>query len=350
MKAVILQNNADLVIDNIDSNEIKPDECMISIKSAGICASDVPRAFDNGAYSYPLIMGHELAGQIVKCGAEVDEDLREGMSVVIFPLLPCGNCISCKKKKYAQCSSYSYYGSRQHGGFAEYLNVKSWNILPYDDSISYNNASLTEPVSVVIHALNRASILNENYTGNVAIVGSGFLGLVAANILKMQNPEINITIFDRNDYKLQIASSIGVEDICLKDNTEWDDYLNANHSKFDVVIEASGVPSTYISKPGAKVVWMGNISDDLVINKGLVSSILRKELTIIGTWNSVYDGRNESDWLTALELMRKGFSPSKFVTHYVSLDEVPKIMQKQYNHKTRLETHDILKVIVNPKD
>ena len=107
---------------------LKKNEIEISIVKAGICSSDVQRSMDNGAYNYPLIMGHELAGIISKIGNENEDDFSVGEKVSIFPLLPCFGCNFCSKKLYSLCLNYSYYGSRCNGGFAEKIIVKKWNL------------------------------------------------------------------------------------------------------------------------------------------------------------------------------------------------------------------------------
>ena len=107
MKAVQLEANKHLKISEISIPKVNPDECLINIKVCGVCSSDIYRAFENGAYFYPLIMGHEISGQIIEIGEEI-KNFKVGDSVSVFPLLPCFTCNSCKEKKYATCENYKY--------------------------------------------------------------------------------------------------------------------------------------------------------------------------------------------------------------------------------------------------
>ena len=355
MKAVILEANRRLRVGDLSISEPQPNECRIKIVSAGICSSDVPRAFESGAHIYPLVMGHEMAGEIVACGADALAEFTPGDRVVVFPLLPCSCCDACQNKHYARCRSYDYYGSRRHGGFAQYLNVKTWNLLPLPGNLDCDDAALVEPVAVAIHALDRARVFNAlgSANGEIVIIGAGFLGLVVAQILHLLRPAAAVTLVDRNAYKLEIGTAAGAKTQLLASDDDWQDYLADNRARFQLTIEATGAPDAFrrsveLACSGGTVVWMGNISAKLDLPQALVSSILRKELTILGTWNSSYDGRRPSDWTRALDLMAQGFQPSTLVTDIVDLDALPMVLERLHAHKQRTERHKILKAIVHP--
>lgn len=76
--------------------------------------------------------------------------------VGVFPLIPCGACMFCKKKQYEMCRNYSYLGSRQDGGFAEYVAVPEWNLIELPESVLFEEAVMMEPMSVAVHAIRRA--------------------------------------------------------------------------------------------------------------------------------------------------------------------------------------------------
>ena len=113
VSAAILINNQKIEIKKIILPSIEKDEFEISILRAGICSSDVERSMANGAYNYPLIMGHELAGRISKIGNPMEKDFSVGEKVSIFPLLPCFLCLACNEKDYALCENYNYYRSHE---------------------------------------------------------------------------------------------------------------------------------------------------------------------------------------------------------------------------------------------
>src|SRR5512134_1267370 len=120
VKALVLEANARLAWRDVPM-PARPDRgwALVRIEAAGVCGSDLHRAFEGGAYHTPLIMGHELAGTVeepAEGGA-----LPRGALVTVFPLLPCLRCAPCQTGDYAQCTDYDYFGSRRDGGFAEHL-------------------------------------------------------------------------------------------------------------------------------------------------------------------------------------------------------------------------------------
>jgi len=353
MKTAVLLENQNVKIEQQSLAPLAVDKCRVRIVNAGICSSDVERGFNKGAYFYPLIMGHELAGKIVETGKQV-KGFKAGDRVVIFPLLPCFSCEACTREAYAQCHNYSYYGSRCHGGFAEYLDVNPWNILTLPDSVAFEDAAATEPLSVVIHALERTDLKN-NLTKNprVLIIGAGFLGLLMVQALRIRLPACDVTIIDHNKFKLDVATSYVNQTIALTSTAQWEKYLTTTKEKglFDVVVEATGTPEAFahsiaLAKHAGKVVWMGNITNDLTLSKTLTSSVLRKELTISGTWNSSYRPGKPDDWKEALNLIEQGVRPSQLVTHFVSLDEVPHTLEQLYNHKMGKTRFDCIKAMI----
>ena len=352
MKAVVLKANGVLELEERDMPVLGSDEYLIRIRGAGICSSDIYRGFENGSYNYPLVMGHELSGEIAALGALVSQ-FQIGQKVAIFPLKPCFKCDSCKKNEYAQCASYDYYGSRSDGGFSEFLSVKEWNLLPLPNDVSLRDAALIEPMSVVVHALRRADLTKQfvQNGGRVAIIGAGFLGLLAVQILKYLHPSIEVEVCDRNLFKVNIAAQCGAVVRHLNEENEWSEYLGDIRNRYEVVIEASGAPENYVRsiqlvKHGSVVVWMGNITGDLLLKKEIVSSILRKEIRIVGTWNSSYKSPVTDDWKVALELISAGIKPASLVTNWGAMADIPALLAKMHAHKLQKTRFDHIKCVV----
>jgi L-iditol 2-dehydrogenase len=338
VKAVVLKENGRLEFEEISLPPIAADQCQIRVSAAGICSSDIIRSFDNGAYFYPLVMGHELAGEIIEVGSSVT-GFRVGDRVGIFPLLPCGNCEHCLQKNYVRCANYDYYGSRRHGGFAEFLNVNSWNLLPVPPEVATENVAALEAVSVVNHALNRGNYKSSS-NRRLGIIGGGFLGLIAAQVIRLERPDIEIKIFERNKFKLDLARQMGFAAQAADDTFAWD---AAIEGEFDLVLESCGASSTMsgslkLVKAGGTVIWMGNPAGDVTFSKNDLGKILRKEITIVGTWNSSY-------WTEALALMQRGLNPSALISRRVKLSEIPDAIQTLSNHKKRIAACDYVKVM-----
>ena len=353
MRACVLARNGKLDLVHLPITAPAADECQIAVHAVGVCSSDISRSFSGGAHVYPLVMGHEFSGRIVQCGDAVADRWRPGEAVAVFPLLPCFDCEACQAEEYARCGHYDYYGSRRHGAYAQYLNVKTWNLLRVPSPVDLDDAALCEPLSVVIHAVNRLGVSGSASTPRIAVLGAGFLGLLAVEVLRRKHAGARIVIMDRNVQKLTHAKGVADELVELDGEAQWDEWVAANRGSFHYVLEAVGAPLTFrnaleIIAPGGSVVWMGNISGDLTLPMKLVSSVLRKEARVIGTWNSGYRGSMPSDWTEALDLIGGGLRPSRYVSSVVSLGDLPEILFQLYQHKSRKVNHPVIKILVRP--
>jgi len=357
MKTASLQSNGVIKIIKKKIPTIGPDECLVKVRSCGICSSDIYRGFDNGASLYPLVMGHEFSGKIEKIGVDV-LSFQTGDAVGVFPLLPCFKCHSCKINEYATCIKYKYYGSRNDGGFSEYVAVKSWNLFKIGSNIDLNDASFLEPLSVVVHGLKQIGIFNQNNFKNkkACIIGCGFLGLMLAEIIIKKFNFNEIAIIDRNGFKLDLVRSApSVIKTTLNTEKKWTSYLDSHQNIFDYTFEMSGFHKNFdrsitLTKHKGKVLWLGNIDNDLSLPKETISSVLRKELNIIGTWNSNFKNAND-DWKDAAELIKQNtVKPSKFVTKNIKLEEIQSIMEDMYKHKIGRKKHDYIKYLVELSD
>ena len=184
VRSAVLEKNQKVVVKNLFVEDLLPSECEVKIKAAGLCSSDISRGYGGSAYHYPLVMGHELAGEITRVGIDVQDSFNVGDLVCIFPLIPCFNCLSCNQKHYALCKNYDYYGSRRNGGFAEILNVNQWNLLKIPDGLDIEDCALVEPTAVALHAVEKLNLKFEEKS-QICILGAGFIGLMAVKIINL---------------------------------------------------------------------------------------------------------------------------------------------------------------------
>ena len=154
MKALNLHGVEDLRYEEVPCPERKSGEVLLKIKAAGICGSDIPRVFTKGTYHFPTIIGHEFAGETV----EADDSELVGRGASVFPLLPCGKCSACQEEQYARCSDYDYYGSRRDGAMAEYIAVKQENLCLLPKEVTYEEAAMSEPAAVALHAFRKSGV------------------------------------------------------------------------------------------------------------------------------------------------------------------------------------------------
>lgn len=310
MSALVLHAVGDARFEKIPKPAVTPGEVLLRVKFCGVCGSDVPRTFVKGTYHFPTVCGHEFAGTVEACGEGV-EGYRPGDRVVVFPLLWCGKCASCERGNFVQCSDYDYYGSRRDGAFAEYVSVPPKNLIPLPDEVSMEAASMTEPAAVALHALKRAGggLVGET----VVIFGAGPIGLMTAQWARMMGAG-RIILFDLIPEKLAMAHKLGFElalDAREFDPVEKVHELTGGHGA-EVCIEGAGVPVTLrqaiaAARVGGRVVIMGNPSAEVTLPAALISQAMRRELDVLGTWNSSFSAAgNNDDWRAVLAAVASG--------------------------------------------
>ena len=298
MKALNLYGVNDLRYEEVPMPICHEDEVLLKIRACGICGSDIPRVFSKGTYHFPTIIGHEFAGEIVSAA---DKSLV-GKKASVFPLIPCGTCPACQTGHYAQCSHYSYYGSRQDGAMAEYLAVKENNLCLMPEGVSFEETG--------VHA-----------GGSLLIYGVGAIGLILAQFARAAGIE-KIILIARTDDKVQFARKLGFPLTCnaIQENiretvAEWTDGNGA-----DACVEGTGTSEgleecLWNAKAFGVVVTLGNPVGSMTLTQDGYWKILRKELRLIGTWNSSFSAE-ENDWKGSLAAMQnKSIDLKSLITH-----------------------------------
>lgn len=332
MKAFILEAPRVFKLkDNIPIPFPRKGEVLLKVKAAGICGSDIPRIMVTGAYHHPLIPGHEFAGEVASVGEGVKEELI-GMRVTVYPLIPCNSCQWCKKGLYNLCENYDYMGSRRDGAFAEYICVPTSNLICIPKNIPFEHAALTEPAAVALHGLKNAKIRNGD---NVVIFGAGPIGLIICQIARLLGAD-SIWIVDVIDKKLDIAKKYGwAETINASEVNVIEEVFSKLPHGAELVIDTSGASNALyqaitITRKHGRILLVGNPHDDMKISKQSFENILRHELQLIGTWNSLI----HNEWKQIIRWMATGkINVEPIITHRISLDELPNIIKLMYEKK-----------------
>ena len=226
MKGYSLHAVNDLRYEKLEYPECTTGWCVVKVKAAGICSSDIPRVYTKGTYHFPTIPGHEFSGVVDKVADSENENLV-GKKVGIFPLIPCRKCQQCKDGHYEMCSNYDYVGSRRDGGFAEYVAVPVWNLVELSDEISFEEAAMMEPLAVALHAIKIADIKDGD---TVAIIGTGMIAFAAAQWAKKMGAA-EVIVVGRSESKRKIAETIPKIGYATFENCK---------EEVDVVLEAVG--------------------------------------------------------------------------------------------------------------
>lgn len=327
MKAYVLKNIGDIRLEGVAFPVPEENEVVIKVRASGICGSDIPRIFQNGAHKMPLIPGHEFSGEVVELGKEADKRYLH-KRVGVFPLIPCRKCAACRKGRYEICRNYSYLGSRRDGGFAEYAAVPTANLVELPDTVSFEEAAMLEPMAVAVHAMRRAL---PNKEGRVAVCGLGTIGLLLVMFLKEAGYK-NILVIGNKDSQKETVLKMGIGEECFFDSGKGDEARRfMEHTKgvgADALFECVGKNETIaqaidLTAMSGKVCLVGNPFLDITLSKDTYWKILRNQLTVTGTWNSSFDGRADDDWHYVLKrLSEKKAMPKKLISHRFSMEEL----------------------------
>lgn len=331
-------------------------ETLVRVHAAGICGSDIPRIYRDGAHRMPLVPGHEFSGEVAETGGGTAKRW-EGKRVAVFPLIPCRSCAACRMGRYEMCRRYSYLGSRQDGGFAEYVPVPAANLMELPKGVTYEQAAMAEPAAVAAHALRRVEVAEGD---TVVVCGLGTIGLLLVMLLLERGTE-NLFVIGNKSFQRETVVNMGLSEErycdgrrgnvvqCISEHTD--------KSGADIVFECVGKEETIAlaidaAAPSGQVCVVGNPKADITVPRDVYWKILRNQLTVRGTWNSsfmmdngeLFDGCGEcSDWQYVMNLLQGGrIHPEYLVTHRLPLSDLERGLQIM-----RDKTEPYIKVMVH---
>lgn len=326
MKAYLLKERGKIAYVDVDEPSCDDNGVSVAVKAIGICGSDIPRIYRTGAYSYPLIPGHEFSGVVSQVGRAVDRSWL-GKRVGVYPLLPCGKCALCRNRRHELCRNYSYLGSRTAGGFAEYAAAPAWNLIALPENVSFEQAAMLEPMAVAAHSMRHADITRGQ---TIAICGLGTIGLLLYMLLEEKGVK-RVFLIGNKDYQKKSAASLGFDTryFCnsrMEDADRWLD--EAISPGLDVFFDCAGTARSAglairHTAPGGTVAVIGNPASDMRFDRQTWWKILRNELTVKGIWNSSFIHENTDDWHYCLDLIaRKRVAPEKLISHRLPFDRL----------------------------
>ncbi len=346
MKAAVLENKGVLTYKEVPTPEPGPGHVRLQVKAISICGSDIKRYVD-GHRMYPLILGHENSGVIDRIGEGISESYL-GKHAAIIPLVPCFECEECRRGYYSACHNYSFIGSRQSGGFAEFVDLPQKNVLILPDDLPFESAALIEPSTVARHML----ALGDFQRGQTAIVlGAGSIGLMIVQWLRILGAK-QIIVTDILEENLQIASKVGAHTTL---NPVKVDVLKEVKKLLgdgaDLTLEATGVPQVLeqtlpITRPRGKIVLAGNQPLDKSLPLTFIETLMRREISLIGCFMSYSAPFPGHEWTeTVAALLDGSLNMDALISHRFPLAKAPELFEKIGAHQLAHQ-----KIILNPEE
>ena len=234
-------------------------EVLIAVVASGICGTDLHAEKWTDAYAFmtermPVTLGHEFSGRIASLGDRV-VDLAIGDRVTVWPTIACGRCPACQAREPHDCENTATIGLHQNGAFASYVVAPAGNVFKLPDTVDFELAALTEPLTVSAYALENAGMRPGQ---SVVVLGPGAQGFGAAWLARQAGASPVILVGLNDQARLACARSVGIEHVVDIQDTVL---LNAVHEiaggKVDVVIEATGAAQSI--NDGLQILKRGGI-------------------------------------------------------------------------------------------
>lgn len=321
MKAIVCHAPEDLRLDAYDTDAPGPQQLAVRVAYGGICGSDL-HYFRHGGFGTvriqePMVLGHEVSGIVSAVGAGV-KNFVSGQRIAISPSSPCGVCQYCQKGHQNHCLDMRFYGSAMRfphiqGAFRESLVIDASQAHKLNDSLSLSLAALAEPLSVGLHAIQRAGSV---FGKHVLVTGCGPIGALLIAGLRRAGAA-RIVAVDVSDKPLECARAMGADDtINLATTPDGLAPFGANKGVFDVMFEASGNDKALRS--GLDVVTPRGI----IVSIGLggdstlpLNQLVGKELELRGTF------RFHEEFAVAVRFLNEGLIDGRpVISHVVDFD------------------------------
>jgi L-iditol 2-dehydrogenase len=329
MHAVVLEEKG--VINNRELPEPRPapGHALLEVRAVSICGSDISR-YTKGHRTYPMVLGHEASGVVSAVGDGVSEGLV-GRRAAVVPLVPCFQCEQCLRGLYSACHTYSFIGSRQAGGFAEYVELPERNLFFLPDEVSFEAGALIEPSTVARHIL----ALGNFESGQTAVVfGGGSIGLMLVQWLRILGASL-IVCTDIVDANLDVARKLGAHVTLNPRNVDVaEEVRKLAGDGVDLALEAAGAPQTLaqtiqVTRPRGAVVCAGNQPLDATLPMSFIENMMRKELQINGCFMSYSAPFPGSEWTESLDAVANGsLDMEAMISHRFALSEAPRVFEQ----------------------
>jgi L-iditol 2-dehydrogenase len=307
------------------------DDVLIRVKACGICGSDV-----HGSTG-------KTGRRIVEDTGKNAKDFEKGQRVCFDSTVYCNQCEACRTGYYNRCERRQVLGVstpdfKRHGAFAEYVVVPWWIVSKIPDNLSFIHAALLEPVSIGVHAANRAPISADD---TVLIIGAGTIGLFVLQAAKLKGAR-KIFVADINEFRLDVAKKLGANEVINPEKSDLKDIIfeQTNNKGVNVSFEVVGYASTFqdavsVTKMGGHLVAVGNLEKMAEFD---LQQFIASELTFTGSYASSGEFRD------CIEPVASGkINVAPLISDVLPLKDGPKAFKRLLKAEENL-----LKIILEP--
>ena len=345
MKAAIYKGKETIDVEEVPAPNLGEGEVLVEIDACAVCGTDL-RTYRHGdkKITPPRILGHEFCGRIVESRANGEVSI--GDRVVMYIVLPCGECRYCKMGRQNLCVSRTTMSYHHDGAFAPLMKVpaqgvRNGHLYKVEAEISSEEMSLAEPLGCVINAHGR---LNIGLHDTVAVIGAGPIGVMHTIVSRLQGAQ-RVWMLDVSANRLKMAEAFDIDEtIQVNQNgghIERIQELTDGLGPSVVIVACSNAhaqaDALEIAGKGARVEFFGGLPKSAPTAVLNTNHLHYKELVITGSYSE-----KMSDFQASQALIQSGRFPSnKIITHRLPLDRINEAFPL-------MESGEALKVCIDP--
>ena len=346
MRAGVYRGKGQVVVETLPIPEIGEGELLFRVAACGICGTDIKK-IHHGFVAAPQVLGHELAGTVVKVGRGVTK-FKVGDRVVSFHHIPCGDCFYCEQKLFSQCAGYKRtgltagLGDPNGGGFGEYVRAMPWiverGMIALPDDVSFEEATFVEPVNTCLKAVRKARVGKGE---TVLVIGQGPIGMLLMILAKYEGAEVYAS--DPMAGRRAASLKFGAKEVFdpTKQNLHQEMRARTSGRGADAVLVAVPSPALVpealaIARPGGRVLLFAH-NDPVMQLDFPASAVGVEEKEILGSYSASVDDQAES----AALVFERRLPVRELISHRFPLERIAEALELAAH-----PAEDTLKVVI----
>ncbi|MFH1656128.1 MAG: zinc-dependent dehydrogenase [Candidatus Omnitrophota bacterium] len=341
MRVAMYYNNDDVRLEEMPQPQVSSGELLVKVQASGICGSDV--MFWYRRHKVPLVLGHEIAGEIIEVGDDIKK-YKVGQRITVSHHVPCGSCHYCLNGHSTVCETLRKTNFSP-GGFSEFVKLPKINVKKgvylIPKNVSYEEATFTEPLACVLRGQRLAAMKPGK---SVLVIGSGISGLLHIQMAKV-NKASKIIATDIIDFRLKQAKKFGADEIINAKEYSCESLRKLNDGRLaDLVILCTGAKNAIkqalesVEQGGAVLVFAAT-DEGVKISFDVNKLFWRNEVSLLSSYAA-----SPKEHMEALDLIASGkINVRDMITHRLKLADTQK------GFKLVSAARDSIKVIIEPQ-
>lgn len=337
MKCIVCEQPNELKLIDVERPDQRAGEAIVNVKRVGVCGTDL-HAFKGNQpfFTYPRILGHELAGVIDWVG-DNRFGLKKGDQVAIIPYMACGDCIACRNGKSNCCKEMKVLGVHIDGGMRDQISIPYGHLMK-TDGLSMDQTAIIEPLSIGAHAVRRANIKKGE---RVLVIGAGPIGLGLMAFAKREGA--TVIAMDINEERLAFCRQWANVDSVINSSQSPIEQLKkiTDGDMPTIVFDATGnsgamMNSFHYPAYGGTLMFVGLVKEDITFSD---SDFHAKELTLMASRNATRE-----DFAYVMNAMKQGdIEADRYISHRIEFEQVV----DQFNGWAGRGQSNVVKALIN---